>query len=88
MIQLGSTVRCKITGFEGIAIGRTEWIYGCTRISVQARQMQDGKPIDPQTFDEQQMEVIEVNPPAISPDSSATSGGPRDIPRRRPDPSR
>lgn len=36
-IALGSLVKDRITGFKGIAIGRTEFGYGCVHIRVQAQ---------------------------------------------------
>ena len=36
MIRLGDKVRCRITGFEGIATGRAEYLNGCVQISVMA----------------------------------------------------
>ena len=33
-IKLGDKVRCKITGFEGIATSRTEFINGCIQLEV------------------------------------------------------
>ena len=34
-INLGDKVKCTITGFVGIAVARTEWITGCSRITIQ-----------------------------------------------------
>lgn len=34
-VELGCRVRCAMTGFEGLAIGRKEWITACTQIAVQ-----------------------------------------------------
>jgi len=59
MIKPGDLVKDKITGFEGIVVARTEWLYQCVRISVQPQSLHDGKPIDCQTFDEEQLEVLE-----------------------------
>ena len=82
MITLGSVVRDSITGFSGIAVARTEWLYGCSRIGVEPAELRDGKPIETQWFDEQRVVVVEARLPAVSPDSSATSGGPQRDPSR------
>ncbi len=58
-VKLGSKVKDSITGFEGIAIARSEWMYGCTRIVVESQTLKDGKPIDGQWFDEQRIETIQ-----------------------------
>ncbi|MGI6168436.1 MAG: hypothetical protein ACOYI4_01805 [Christensenellales bacterium] len=88
MIKLGSSVKDTLTGFAGMATGRTDWLYGCSRICIEPAELKDGKPIDAQWFDEQRIEVIEVKAPVVSKDSSATSGGPYDAPTRSSDPTR
>lgn len=91
-VNLGDKVRDKITGFEGIVIGITEWLWQCRRPIVQPATLQsDGKPIDSQSFDEPQLEVIEAavfHPfEATAPVKRAT-GGHRETPSRRTDPCR
>lgn len=34
-IQLGQKVRDRITGLQGIAVGRTVYLQGCARICIQ-----------------------------------------------------
>jgi len=46
MIDPGSRVRDTVTGFEGIATGRTVWMNGCVRISIEPTELKDGKPMD------------------------------------------
>jgi len=87
-IKLGSKVRDNITGFEGIAIARTEWLHGCARVTIQPQGLHDGKPIESHTFDEQQVELVEAHAPVVSGASSATSGGPQRDPVQRPGPVR
>lgn len=58
-VNLGDRVKDKISGMIGIAIGRTEWMFGCLRIVVQAEALHDGKAIDPTTFDEPQLEILQ-----------------------------
>ncbi len=83
MIKLGNKVKDTVTGFQGIATGRTEWMYGCARICVEPQELHDGKPIEGQWFDEQRLEVISDDRPQVSKDSSATTGGPRRDPVQR-----
>ena len=59
-IKLGCRVRDTFTGFEGVATGRSEWLYGCTRISIQPTELKDGKVVEPDWFDVQRVEVIDV----------------------------
>lgn len=60
MINLGDKVKDKVTGFKGIAIARTEWLNGCSRITVQPDRLDGGKVPDSQTFDEPQLTVLKA----------------------------
>lgn len=91
-IELGDKVRDRMTGFEGIVIARTEWLYNCTRITVQPTALKDATVAEAHTFDEPQVELVQrgafraragVDTP--TPESDKT-GGPRDEPARRSDP--
>lgn len=55
-IELGGKVKDPITGFIGTVTGKTEWLYGCTRIAVQAPMDKDGKVPPLEWFDELQLE--------------------------------
>jgi hypothetical protein len=57
-VELGSEVKDKVTGFRGIAIGRSEFLNGCARIGVQAKVGKDGSVKDAVWFDEPQLEII------------------------------
>lgn len=60
MINLGNRVKHLYNGFEGVAIRRIEYLYGCAQISVDATKLsKDGTPIDIQVFDEQALETTE-----------------------------
>ena len=83
MVKLGSRVRDNITGFSGIATGRTEWLFGCTRICVEPEKLKDGKPVDAVWVDEQRIEVLVNKKIKISKDNSAISGGPQNDPKPR-----
>jgi hypothetical protein len=88
MIRLGNIVKDSITGFTGMAVGRTEWLYGCTRIAVESTELKDGKPVGAEWFDEQRIEVVVASVPKVSADSAATTGGPQRDPGRSADPAR
>lgn len=70
MTGLGTRVKDGVTGFEGVAMARTEYLYGCVRVCVQPTELRDGKPIEPVWFDEQRLDVT----------SPAKSGGPQPNP--------
>lgn len=90
-IDLGSRVKCKITGFEGVVIARTEWLSGCTRVTVKPEKLKDGKTIEAETFDEPEVEVIGVHrmvkerQKAAKQEEKQKRGGPRPEPQRQPD---
>jgi hypothetical protein len=56
--MLGKKVKDKISGFEGIAIGRCEYLMGCNQIGICPTVDKDGKRQDVQWFDEGRIEVI------------------------------
>lgn len=73
-IKLGDRYKDPITGYEGIAVGRTEYLYGCARIGLQAPINKDGSIPEWQWFDE--LQVVEAEP-------DKKKGGPRpDAPSR------
>lgn len=92
-INLGDRVRDKITGYEGVVIGITDWIFGCRRPIVQGEKLDnEGKVIETQSFDEPQLEVVaravlEPMRPQVAP-SGGRTGGPAPTPNRRSTPSR
>jgi len=59
-IELGDKVRCKVTGFEGIATSRIEFLNGCVQYGV-APKIKEGENKMPEEvgIDSQSLEVIE-----------------------------
>jgi len=57
MIELGSRVRDKVSGLEGIVIAHTEHITGCATYTVQPP-VKDGKRPELDAFDESRLEVL------------------------------
>jgi hypothetical protein len=56
-IKLGTKAKDKVTGFEGIIIGKIIYLFGCNQygLSPEAR---DGKVLDSMWFDEGRIEII------------------------------
>lgn len=80
-IKLGQKVRCKVTGIEGIATARCEYINGCIHYGVTPPSI-DGKYPDTSYIDEQQLEIIddgilEENASADALHASTRRGGPQ-----------
>lgn len=57
-IDLGDTARDSITGFEGVVVGVYKWIHGCERLTLQPRELKDGKPIETVMFDRPQLVLV------------------------------
>ena len=84
-VELGDKVRDKVTGFEGIAVAKTEWLNGCIRVTLQPPISKDGKIPESGTFDEPQLEVIEAGKVNTG---SRETGGPAPNPKQHNSPTR
>lgn len=72
-ITLGSKVRDTITGFEGIATARAEYLNGCVRILIQPQRLdKDGKIIESEWIDQVQLEAVK----AKKENATDVTGGP------------
>lgn len=89
-IELGDAVKDLISGFQGVAVAKTEWLNGCIRWTLQPESMsKDGASKATETFDAQQLDVIKKHKVASVPVNaplSARPGGPRPSPKRATDP--
>lgn len=76
MIEPGDEVKDIMTGFKGIVVATHHYIYGCTRVSVQAK-MKKGEFADAQAFDEPQLKILKKRKfVAKEPKKWNDSGGP------------
>lgn len=73
MINLGDEVKDSVSGFTGIAIGRSEFLNGCARVGVQPKVQKDGTLKDAVWFDEPQLTVLKKNKVKVGP---RNTGGP------------
>ena len=81
-VTLGKKYRDTISGFEGTATARTEYLYGCVRVILEAEgTKQDDRE---QFFDEQRLVALDGRKPK----PTATAGGPRTEAQRQRDPVR
>lgn len=83
-MKLGDTVKDTVTDFTGTVVSRHEYLNGCVRLSVQPRELKDGKPIESQGFDIEQLQLVK----AAEPRAVVPSGGPHNDPPRPAVPSR
>jgi len=87
-IKLGYRYRDVISGFKGIAIGISHWLYGCTRVGLQPEALDDGKPVDSHWFDKPQLEFVDEgiykNEKPLKSEEEPL-GGPKQDPSRKKD---
>lgn len=76
---LGKKVRDTVSGFEGIAVAKTQWINGCVRYHVQPKVKDDNTYTNPEWFDVEQLEVLDEESVDIKP--RKTGGDRKDPPR-------
>ena len=55
--QLGLEAKDKISGFVGIITARVDYLTGCNRYCLNPREIREGKIVDSQYFDEDQIEI-------------------------------
>lgn len=77
-IALGDVAKDTVTGFQGVVVGRHEYLHGCVRLQLQPQELKDGKPIEACTFDEPQLTVVKRKAAA----TTSNTGGPRPEPTR------
>lgn len=83
-MNLGDKARDTVTGFSGTITAEHKYLNGCRRFTLQANTLKDGIPIEPQTFDVEQLEFVE----AAVPRTVAPKGGPHNEPARATVPAR
>lgn len=76
--MLGKKLRCKVTGFTGIATAEVKYINGCTQYCVVPKVGKDNKRPDGEYIDIQQLEVVGDGVSIIPTD---TGGEQRDCPK-------
>ena len=81
--KLGQTVRDKLTGIEGTVVARSEYLYGCVRLSLQPAEVKDGKPADWVNLDEPQCEAVPKSKASKRP-AGARPAGPKPTDPGRP----
>lgn len=74
--NLEDKVKDSITGFEGIVTARTEFKNGCIRYGIQCQKLKDGKPLEPEHFDEEDIELVKSKP---APKKEKRPGGPMPV---------
>jgi hypothetical protein len=87
-VELGDRVKDRISKLQGIAVGITNWLYGCQRVTIQPEKAdKEGKPADCFTVDEPQVTIIKKHAvgPLAKPEPAPkkkSRGGPMPTPSR------
>lgn len=58
MINLGDRVQDVISGIKGIVVAKTQWLFGCNRITIEPEGNDNGKIFERVTIDEPQAELL------------------------------
>lgn len=66
-IPLGEKVKDRLSGFSGILIGRSEFLYANDTVLVHSEELLDGKPLGAVWFDSARIQRAEVAAPAPFP---------------------
>lgn len=75
-LRLGRRMRDRVTGLEGIATARVEYLNGCVQFCIKPP-LNEGKPMDAEYVDQQQLEVVDAG---VSIQQRRTGGPARDVP--------
>lgn len=81
-LGVGDLARDSITGFRGVVVAMTYWLNGCVRVTLQPKALHEGVPVEPSTFDVEQVELVKARPT-----QRRATGGPKPEPSRNPNPS-
>jgi hypothetical protein len=83
-MKLGDIAKDTLTDFQGTIVARHEYLNGCVRLSIQPRELKDGKPVDATTFDIEQLALVSTGAPR----TVLPKGGPHNEPSLQSIPSR
>lgn len=56
--ELGDKLKDRVSEVEGIVIGRIEYLNGCTQYAIKPKKTKDGKVLDAEWIDSQQVEKV------------------------------
>lgn len=75
--QNGDEVKDSVTGLKGIIVVISVWLNGCIRYSVQPQEIKDGKPIEPSSFDENELILVKSSKVKETDHAKQFGGAPR-----------
>jgi len=75
-VQLGDRASDTLTGYEGIVVGKVQYLTGCDQALLKPqRRKEDGSMLDAQWFDIQRLTITKAG--AYTIDNGTTPGGPQ-----------
>ena len=75
--ELGTKLKCKVTGFTGVATARIEYLNGCIQYCIKPKVNKDGKIYEGEYIDVAQLEVVKPRVRRSLPAVSVSRGGPQ-----------
>lgn len=89
-MEFGDRVKDIVTGFEGVMLGRCEYMTGCTQVLVVPGVDKDGKRLDGEWFDVDRVTVVKAGAIKLTADAvakprrmaTASSGADRPAPTK------
>jgi hypothetical protein len=72
--ELGEVLKDKVTGFQGVAMGRTEYFTDCSHYGLCSQSLKDGKPMEWEWFDETRLVRVEGAEKVVKEPRTPTSG--------------
>ena len=70
----GQVLKDKVSGFQGVVVGRTEYDTGCRHYGLQSQELHDGKPVDWEWFDESRLILVAGSENVLEKSRTPTSG--------------
>lgn len=72
--ELGEIIKDKVTGFQGVAMARTEYFTDCAHYGLCSQTLEGGKPLDWVWFDETRLVKVDEIPKIERESRTPTSG--------------
>lgn len=74
--KLGSRLRCRVTGYTGIAVTVEQHLNGCVQYGIKPEVGKDGKMPEGWAIDSQQLELLDDGLNETKPVERKVTGGP------------
>jgi hypothetical protein len=79
-LRLGVIAMDTVTGFKGVVVAETKWATGARTLAVQSQELQDGKMLDSEWFEDVSLKVLDKR--SIFTEATEKPGGPFPEPGR------